>query len=86
MTDWRDRIAAIAAEMKLYERDAAYPFALRIEAVLRDRPTDQWPGQLEHEVAGALRSCIDAHGPITKQWIGSAAKRIVKSCALEREP
>jgi hypothetical protein len=27
-------------------------------------------------VNGALRSCIDAHGDITKEWIGSASKRI----------
>ena len=28
-------------------------------------------------VVGALRSAIDAHGPITAEHIGSAAKRIV---------
>jgi len=27
-------------------------------------------------IAGALRLTIDAHGPITKEWTGSAAKRI----------
>lgn len=27
-------------------------------------------------IQGALRSAIDAHGPIDKQWIASAAKRI----------
>lgn len=28
-------------------------------------------------VSGALKSCIDAHGPITKLLIGSATKRVV---------
>ncbi len=28
-------------------------------------------------VAGALRSAIDAHGPIDKRSVGSAAKRVV---------
>jgi hypothetical protein len=28
-------------------------------------------------VIGALRSCIHDHGPITPEWIGSAAKRVV---------
>jgi hypothetical protein len=42
--------------------------------------------KFERRVAGALRSTIDAHGPITKQWIGSATKRIVSEIkALERE-
>ena len=27
-------------------------------------------------IAGALRECITAHGDITKEWIGSAAKRV----------
>lgn len=27
-------------------------------------------------IHGALKQCIDAHGPITGLWIGSAAKRI----------
>lgn len=31
---------------------------------------------LERQVIGALRSTIEAHGPITKEQIGSAAKRI----------
>lgn len=32
---------------------------------------------LERRVTGALKSTIAAHGPITKEWIGSAAKRLV---------
>lgn len=32
--------------------------------------------QFEREIGGALKSTIDAHGPITEQWVGSAAKRI----------
>lgn len=34
-------------------------------------------GDWESAIAGALKQAIDAHGPITKEWIGSAAKRIV---------
>lgn len=34
----------------------------------------------EKQISGALRSCIDAHGPITKEFIGSAAKRIYNGC------
>jgi hypothetical protein len=30
-------------------------------------------------IAGQLRACIDAHGPITKEVVGSAAKRIAHS-------
>lgn len=37
--------------------------------------------RLESQVAGALRSCIDAHGPITKAYLGSAAKRAVAAVA-----
>ena len=31
-------------------------------------------------ITGALRDCIRNHGPITKEWIGSAAKRIYINC------
>lgn len=31
---------------------------------------------LNRIIAGQLRSCIKAHGPITLEFIGSAAKRI----------
>ncbi len=30
----------------------------------------------EKQIAGALRDCINSHGPITASRIGSAAKRI----------
>lgn len=33
--------------------------------------------QLLKIVSGALKCCINDHGPITKQWTGSAAKRVV---------
>jgi hypothetical protein len=36
-----------------------------------DRP------RLERQIGGALRSQIDAHGAITREWIGSAAKRVL---------
>lgn len=40
--------------------------------------------RLERLVAGALRSTIDAHGPITRKWIGSATKRVVSTLEAER--
>lgn len=27
-------------------------------------------------ISGALKNTVDAHGPITREWIGSAAKRV----------
>ena len=55
---------------------------------LRNRNTERkqatvahWNAQhrdaLERAVAGALRCAIHDHGPITMEWIGSAAKRVV---------
>jgi hypothetical protein len=41
---------------------------------------------LERKVAGSLRSCIDAHGPITPNEIGSAAKRIAGLLAASPAP
>ena len=40
-------------------------------------PTDS--DALLRVVTGALRACINDHGPITAEHIGSAAKRIVGS-------
>ncbi len=34
-------------------------------------------GELEKQIAGQLQACIDAHGPITAEWKGSASKRII---------
>lgn len=28
-------------------------------------------------INGAIKSCIDSHGPISKDWIGSAGKRVM---------
>jgi hypothetical protein len=35
-------------------------------------------------IVGALRNTIHAHGPITEQWISSAAKRILSGLAAAR--
>jgi len=35
-------------------------------------------------VCGCLKQCIEAHGPITENYIGSAAKRIVHSIVGEQ--
>jgi len=44
-------------------------------------------GDLEREIAGALRQTINDHGPITRDLIGSAAKRITAAIreAAKRE-
>ena len=36
-------------------------------------------GHLEKIISWGLRSCIHAHGPITREWIGSAAKRVAQN-------
>lgn len=43
--------------------------------------------QFEREIAGALRDAINHHGPIDKEQIGSASKRIASTIreALKRE-
>ena len=43
--------------------------------------------ELEKEIAGALKRTIDAHGPISKDYIGSATKRIAAAIreAAKRE-
>lgn len=33
--------------------------------------------KLERHIIGALKSTIHYHGPITREWVGSAAKRIM---------
>ena len=40
--------------------------------------------QLEKKITGALKCCIDAHGPVTKHWIPSATKRIIAE--LKKKP
>lgn len=34
-------------------------------------------GELEKAIVGSLKSCIDAHGPITRLNVSSAAKRVI---------
>jgi len=34
----------------------------------------------ERRIIGGLKNCIRDHGPITKDWVGSAAKRVYSSC------
>ena len=34
------------------------------------------PDPFKREISGALKATIAAHGPITEEWVGSAAKRI----------
>lgn len=40
-------------------------------------PTEVDRRQLERLLAGAMKSCIDAHGPITRDHTSSAAKRMI---------
>lgn len=37
------------------------------------------------KISGALKQCINTHGPITKQYIGSATKRIHGSLLTTKE-
>ena len=46
-----------------------------------DTPTER---ALERAIAGALRSAIRDHGPITTAWIGSATKRVLGNLANAR--
>ena len=39
---------------------------------------------LERQIVGALRSAIDAHGPITRLIVGSAAKRVTRQIEAAR--
>jgi hypothetical protein len=39
----------------------------------------------ERAIVGALKSAIDAHGPITKENVSSAAKRVVSVAKLWRQ-
>lgn len=41
--------------------------------------------RIERVIVGALKSAIDAHGPITLELIGSAAKRIVGQLEASRQ-
>ena len=43
--------------------------------------------QLKRDIAGALRSTIEAHGPISEDQIGSATKRVAAGIrsSLKRE-
>ena len=43
---------------------------------MSELPTVEDTSQFHRIVVGALRTTINAHGPITEQFIGSAAKRI----------
>lgn len=42
--------------------------------------------RVEREIAGALKSAIDAHGPINRENVGSAAKRVYSSLKAVRRP
>jgi hypothetical protein len=46
---------------------------MSLELELADRP------RVERAIAGALQSCIHSHGPIHRNLIGSASKRIYKA-------
>lgn len=40
---------------------------------------------LHRVVVGALKDTINMHGPITPEWIGSAAKRITAAVVAEQK-
>ena len=45
--------------------------------------SDSMRKKLSRRVSGAMKSAIAAHGPITKELIGSATKRIVNQVLTE---
>jgi transcriptional regulator with XRE-family HTH domain len=58
-----------------------------------ERVLGEWAGRprhdpecLERTLVGALRSAINDHGPITPEWLGSAAKRILGDLVKARGP
>lgn len=46
------------------------------DVIARGYPYSGQRNRINSEVIGALKSCINAHGPITLDWISSASKRI----------
>jgi transcriptional regulator with XRE-family HTH domain len=75
-----ETVTAALAEASRREMD--------VELVLgewADRPRPDLES-LERVVIGALRSAIHDHGPITPEWIGSAAKRILGQLVNARSP
>lgn len=48
-----------------------------VEAEIGQRPFGGESGIVHRRVVGALRSAIEAHGPINLHWIGAATKRVV---------
>jgi hypothetical protein len=54
-----------------HEHDKRLADRRRVAEKVRDALLDQ------KRINNALRNCIDAHGPITKEWVSSASKRII---------
>lgn len=74
--DWRDYIdlptyleLACEAENRALIWDTAPPIEEEIDLANR--------GPLERQIVGAIRDCINAHGPITFNLANSAAKRCI---------
>ena len=65
MDDSNPRVRQLELELETTERRLA-----AAERFIADRSEN------ERRIAGALRTAIGAHGPITAEWIGSAAKRV----------
>lgn len=77
-----DRIA----RMGKLDEEQEYVVRHMIEALVRNRDVlidkltvraqDRENAVTPKMFAGALKDCIKAHGPITREWTGSAAKRL----------
>ena len=46
------------------------------EEMRAHRPLQMSRSQMEKEIVDALKQCLDAHGPITRQNLSSASKRV----------
>lgn len=74
--DWRDFAddAFFDCEMEAARRKLGWmPQPITFDQQVNMQPK----GSLESRITGSLRQTINAHGPITKEWIVSAMKRLV---------
>lgn len=80
-----DLALVAAAEVASLIRDS-YRAGL-VEGARRERRTPtvslDW---IQKAVVGSLRCAIEAHGPITRGWIGSAAKRVTHALWQRLDP
>jgi hypothetical protein len=65
----------VGVEEELKRRGLKIPETASLEEDLEIPLTQR--GSLERQVVGAIRDCVNAHGPITRESAPSAAKRVI---------